>query len=232
MPIHRLLLLSLALLLSACNKPDPNQLTADKPPVQLSSPIDYLATPDQQLGINENGKGLKPGTKLGAINLTSISGEGVALESIWQQQPTLIIFYRGGWCPYCNAQVRELSLHHQSFLDAGVQTVLISVDAPARANLIDAEYDIPFPVLSDTELLAHFAFNVALELEQTSLETMREKGLIPANWSGLNHNTIAVASAFVVDRQGIVRFSHAPANFRARPSAEQLLNIVQLLKLK
>jgi thiol-disulfide isomerase/thioredoxin len=40
---------------------------------------------------------------------------------------TLVVFYRGGWCPYCNFQIRELSQSHEKFEAWGVSLVAISV---------------------------------------------------------------------------------------------------------
>ena len=36
---------------------------------------------------------------------------------------TLVVFYRGGWCPYCNFQIRELSQSHEKFEALGVSLV-------------------------------------------------------------------------------------------------------------
>lgn len=215
-----------ALILVACSDTPPPPAKAT---VNLAEAKQYQALPDDQLGVNENAKGLAPGTKLGSIELSTMAGKPYDLSAAWQQKPALIIFYRGGWCPFCNAQVRELSQNYEKLAAAGVQPILISVDAPDKAALIDSVYDIPFPVLSDTELLAHFAFNVALELEFNDLIKYKSYGVTPSDWSNAKHNTIGIASAFIVDQQGLVRFSHAPANFSSRPSVPQLLTIIDLL---
>ena len=44
------------------------------------------------------------GEKIPAVTLLSSEGKTVNLIEIIQKQKTLLVFYRGGWCPYCNIQ--------------------------------------------------------------------------------------------------------------------------------
>lgn len=200
--------------------------TADGAGVTIAEPQPYESTAGERLGINDNGKGLAVGTEIGDVVLKDIHGADVNLAGTWNDSPALVVFYRGGWCPYCNAQVRELSVRYEDFVKAGVQPVLISVDSADNTALINAQYDIPFPVLSDPELVAHRLFNVVLELDDATLAAYEDYGLDLSKWSGRDHHAIAVASAFLVDRGGRVVFSHAPEDYRQRPSADQLLTII------
>lgn len=194
--------------------------------VKVADPLDYKPTPDAKLGVNENGKGLEPGTHIEDIVLKAVNGEDYQLSDAWKSGPALVVFYRGGWCPYCNTQVRELSVRHDDFVKAGVQPVLISVDTPDNAAMVSAQYDIPFPVLSDPDLAAHKLFNVVLELDDETLAQYKQYGLDLSQWSGADHNAIAVASAFLIDSSGNVVMSHAPEDYSQRPSVDQLLSII------
>lgn len=92
--------------------------------------------------------------------------------------------------------------------------------------MISAQYDNPFPVLSDPNLTAHKAFDVVLELDAATLEKYQAYGINLRDWSGKDHNSIAVASAFVIDQSGRVVVSHAPEDYASRPSIEQLLALI------
>lgn len=227
MSIHSLFrsfftLLLAAILLVACS----SQQDIAPAPVKIAEPIPYKATADDQLGINENGKGLAPGQQIADIQLRDIHGEAYSLADAWQEKPALIVFYRGGWCPYCNMQVRELSENYQTLAAAGVQPVLISVDAPDNTAMLSATYQIPFPVLSDSDLLAHKQFNVLLQVDAEKRKQYEEYGFDLADWSGRQHYAIAVASVFLIDSQGRVLMSHALADYSQRPSIEQLLQMI------
>lgn len=191
-----------------------------------ASPKPYKALDTAKLGRNEAGKGLPVGHQLTDLTLRNIDDQPYSLAQAWAEQPALIVFYRGGWCPYCNAQVRELAVRYPELEAAGVQPVLISVDRPENTAALSRQYEIPFPVLSDPDLLAHRAFNVLLTLDGTTLEKYRQYGIDLPAWSGREHHTIAVASVFIVDRQGRVQASHATADYTERPSVEQLLTLI------
>lgn len=196
--------------------------------VYLPDPRSYVAAPDESIGLNQNGKGLAVGTHIESVSISDMHDSEYPLEEAWQEKPALIVFYRGGWCPFCNMQVRELSVFHHRLVEAGVQTVLISADAPDKSALLGAKYEIPFPVLSDPDLLAHRIFNVVLTLDEQTVATYKnDYGIDLEAWSGRDHRSFAVASAFIVDQQGMVKASHAPEDYRQRPSIEQLLQMIE-----
>lgn len=195
--------------------------------IKLAKPKKYKAPSEEELGINEDGKGLAIGTKLTNVSLKNYDDQEYALAKAWQQKPALVVFYRGGWCPYCSFQVREMSLSYDRFLNAGVQPILISVDTVDRSLALKSRYDIPFPVLSDPDLVAHEMFNVVLKLSKDNISKMRIFGVDPAKWSERDHHSIAIASAFLIDTSGTVRFSHAPSNFRYRPTVDQLISFIE-----
>lgn len=200
---------------------------AIKTSVQISTPMQYKAISSDQLGINEKGKGLSLGTSIKSLTINDLMGKPYPLQTAWQQQAALIIFYRGGWCPFCNMQIREITTHANEFKAAGVQPILISVDTPDISAMVSAKYKIPFPVLSDPELVAHKVFNVVLTADANTLKKYKEYGIDLSLWSGKNHHSIAVASAFLIDKNGKVLFSHAPEDYSSRPSAKQLLMMIK-----
>ncbi len=118
-------------------------------------------------------------------------------------------------------------MEHDQLKAAGLQVVAISADTADKATMTRAQFDIPFPVLSDPKLIVHEAFNVVLLVDDERLEWYKSKGLFLKDWSGHEHNKVAVASAFIVDQQGRVLFSHAPIDYSTRPSIDQLLSAIR-----
>ena len=196
--------------------------------MSLGGPLQYRAVAEQALGINENEKGLPVGQKIDSVEIVDIDGEPYQIRQAWSEKTALIVFYRGGWCPYCNFQLRELAKKHEQLEAAGLQVVAISADTADKAATTLAQFDIPYPILSDPKLIAHEAFNVVLQVDDERLEWYKSKGLFLKDWSGQEHNKVAVASAFIVDRQGRVLFSHAPIDYATRPSIDQLLSVIDL----
>ena len=61
-------------------------------------------------------------------NFQNVEGEYIQLRAILEEKPTILVFYRGGWCPYCNVQLSGLVEIEEDILELGYQIVAISPD--------------------------------------------------------------------------------------------------------
>ena len=59
-----------------------------------------------------------------------VDGRAFQFDPASLRQPTLIIFYRGGWCPYCNAQLQDLHTVVPQIVAMGYQVLFLSTDQP------------------------------------------------------------------------------------------------------
>jgi len=175
------------------------------------------------LGTLPKGVGIAPGSTVPALSLANIDGATVELASLTKDGPALVIFYRGGWCPFCNFQIQSLTKAYDQFKERGVTPVMISVDSPDEASKTSATYEIPFPVLSDGDLAAHKAFNVAFEVDADTLAKYKTYGIDLEAASGKDHHNLAVPSAFLIGTDNKVLWAHADADYKTRPSTVQLL---------
>lgn len=179
-------------------------------------------TLEENLGKAEGG--LSVGSKPEAFTVSSHKGSPVSLQDLLDNNaPLLVVFYRGGWCPFCNVQIRQLTEAWPEFQKRGVTPVLISADKPDASAMAKATYEIPFPVLSDPDLKAHQAFNVIVQIEDETAEKYRTYGIVLEDWSGRGHHKIAAPGIFLLDQNGKVQWAHVSQDYRTRPSVKQLL---------
>jgi peroxiredoxin len=135
----------------------------------------------------------------------------------------LLVFYRGGWCPYCNFQIHELTAAYPEYQKRGVTPVAISVDKQDEAAKAEATYTIPFPLLSDPDLAAHKAFRVIHQADEAEVAKLKGFGIDLEERSGKTHHAFAVPSLFLIDKGGVVRFAHADPEYKVRPRTKQIL---------
>jgi peroxiredoxin len=214
-------LLLLVPLMSACDRPTP----PSAPTFEASSPKPLKEPTIEALGTREDGLGLVVGATIPSFEIQDFRGETFSSTRI-NDANTLIVFYRGGWCPFCNFQIRELSQSHDRFKALGVSVVAISVDQPDAAAVTRNAYEVPFPVLSDPDLKAHEAFNVVLQLDAAGVARLAKYGHDIEKWSGKDHHEMAVPAVFLV-RDGKVAWAHVARDYKTRPSTEQLLTAVK-----
>ena len=89
---------------------------------------------------------LSPGDSFPALPLTPPGGAALTLPDVFDGEFGVVLFFRGSWCPYCNAQLRAFQRAGDSLAGAGIKVAALSVDdEPATAALI-AKHGLTFPV--------------------------------------------------------------------------------------
>ena len=133
------------------------------------------------------------------------------------------MFYRGGWCPFCNFQIRALAEGAPQFAARGLTLVAVSVDEPDAGARTRALYSLPFPVLSDPDLAFIDGFHVANKVGDAELARLKGFGMDLEASSGRTHHVIAIPSMFLIDKTGVVRWAHSEPDYKTRPSVTQIL---------
>src|SRR5277367_4394156 len=101
---------------------------------------------------------LSPGDSFPALPLTPPGGPALTLPDAFGGQFGVVLFFRGAWCPYCNAQLRAFQRASDSLSGAGTKVAALSVDdEPTTAELI-AKHGLTFPVghSADARAIAGF----------------------------------------------------------------------------
>lgn len=194
--------------------------------VRISDPRDFNLAAEESLGTRSDNLGIPAGSMAPDATLASIEDGETTLSDLWADQNVMLIFYRGGWCPYCNAQIRDITVNYSKFQDRSVLPVLVSVDEPDASALLTATYEVPFPVMSDSDLDAHQAYNVVLKVTEEEYQARLARGVDMEAYSGQDHHVMAVPSTFLIKQGGHLAWSHVDVDFRTRPSAAQLLAVV------
>jgi peroxiredoxin len=184
---------------------------------------EYQATPKERLGALSPNTGIPVGQKVPDLPAVSLDGATVRLSSFYAKGPILLVFYRGGWCPYCNTEIHSLTAAYPAFQKRGVTPVALSVDKPEAEAKMKATYSIPFPVLSDTSAELIKAFHLVNHVDGAMAEKMKGFGVDLEAYSGQTHHVIAIPALFLVDRSGVVRWAHSDPEFTVRPTMEQVL---------
>ena len=208
-------------LVSACDRPTP----PSAPTFEASSPKPLTEPAAEVLGTREDGLGLAVNAAIPPFEIQDFRGETFS-SSAMNDADTLVVFYRGGWCPFCNFQIRELSQSYDKFKALRVSLVAISVDRPDAAAVTRNAYEVPFPVLSDPDLKAHEAFNVVHQVGVAGVAGLALYGHDIEKWSGKEHHKMAVPAVFLV-RDGKVAWAHVARDYKTRPTAEQLLTVAK-----
>jgi peroxiredoxin len=89
---------------------------------------------------------LHPGDKFPKLTVTSTDGGALELPDALAGHFGVVLFYRGSWCPYCNAQLRAFQRAADSLAEVDARVVALSVDDEATTAELVAKHGLTFPV--------------------------------------------------------------------------------------
>jgi peroxiredoxin len=89
---------------------------------------------------------LNPGDRFPDLSVTVAGAGDIELPGALAGSFGVILFNRGSWCPYCNAQLRALQRASESLGQLGVRVVSLSVDDEATTKELIAKHGLTFPV--------------------------------------------------------------------------------------
>jgi peroxiredoxin len=161
--------------------------------------------------------------------LKMADGSPVSLQALTMQKPSIVLFYRGGWCPYCNEQLAQLKDIEKDLVDMGYQILAISPESPERLQEQKLETEFLVTLLSDNKLDTIRAFGVGFYLDTVTELKYKTYGInLTKDKSG--NSVLPAPSIFMLNKKGQVLFSYVNPDFKVRPSADLVLAVAKTLK--
>ena len=150
------------------------------------------------------------------------------------EHPTLIIFYRGGWCGACNQQLRDVSNIMAKIMELGINVIFPNGDRPEimysslKHETKQAIAELDYLLLSDSDLNAAQAFSVAYVLDDEILNRYRSRKEWDLHQSSIDkYDALPLPSVFIINTDGIIAFQYHNLDPRIRLSSEDLLKEIK-----
>jgi len=175
---------------------------------------------------------LSVGAQLPRFTVLDEANTPVAFEAARLQQPTVFIFYQGGWAGECRRYLRRIRDAELTLRQQGFAVVFLSADRPEILRADAQLAQLPYTLLSDSSMQAARAFGVSRRLSDATMEKYKHFGVDLESISGQSHHEIAVPAAFIVDGTGMVRFAWWSASPTIRIESDQLLAAAGKLTFK
>ncbi len=165
---------------------------------------------------------LAVGTRAPLFSAQTQDGEVRTFRPDGYQKPTIVLFYRGGWCPYCNSQLSDLRLVEPKLRQSGYEIVFLSTDRPAILYSSLKAENIHYTLLSDSRLEAAKAFHIAYHLDDATLANMKKYGVDLDSSTGESLHELPVPSVFIIDKTGTIRYVYSNPDYKIRLAADAL----------
>lgn len=162
-------------------------------------------------------RALKPGRVAPDFMLPDPKGRLVRLHSLLSQGPVVLVFYRGGWCPYCNLHLRGFQRALPELKKFGAQVVAVSPQLPDNSLSTQEKDQLTFPVLSDVGNKVATRFGVVFQLGEQLQELYRRSGHPLDLFNGPDgEQHLPLPATFLIDRKGRIRLAHVDADYTQR----------------
>jgi peroxiredoxin len=89
---------------------------------------------------------LNPGDPFPRLTISTTGGQTLTLPDAFAGDFGVVLFYRGSWCPYCNAQLRAFERAGQVLADNGIRVAALSVDDQETSAALVEKHKLTFPV--------------------------------------------------------------------------------------
>ena len=163
------------------------------------------------------------GEKIPNVTLKSVENTDVDLMELISNKRTVLVFYRGGWCPYCNAHLAALGEAEKQLLDLGYQIIAISPDAPKSLKVTDDNEKLNYLLLSDSTGELSKAVGIAFRAPENY------KATIAKGSEGVNSSFLPVPAVFFLNTNAVIEFEHIAPNFKNRISNDLLIAVAKSL---
>jgi peroxiredoxin len=160
---------------------------------------------------------LLTGEMIPSVALMDITGKSVRLIETVSKKPTILIFYRGGWCPYCSKQLSGVQLIEKDLMVMGYQVIAVSTDSPENLSGTMDKQKLSYTLLSDADLNVSKQFGIAFKAPSSYDKILPES-------SGYKNTDklLPVPSVFILDKKGKILFEYINPNITERISPELL----------
>ena len=161
------------------------------------------------------------GEKAPNTSLKTIDGKSVSFLETLDKKKTILVFYRGGWCPYCNQHLSALAEAEPELIKLGYKIIAISPDSSKSLQETKSKDEINYTLLSDSKNNFSKAFGIAFEAPKNY-----EKYLLKGS-DNVNSSIIPVSSVFILDKEGTILFEYIAPDYKHRLSNELLMAVAK-----
>jgi peroxiredoxin len=170
------------------------------------------------------------GDQLAAFTLPDATGQPRTLDELTADGPAVIVFYRGGWCPYCNVALRTYERDLLPQLSANsARLVAISPETPDASLSTQGKDELTYTVLSDTGAQLADTLGITFDPSEDGLAAQRALGVDIRATRADAGTRLPMPTVLIVDTDHTVRFVDIHPDYTGRTEVSEILSALETL---
>lgn len=175
-------------------------------------------------------QGIRIGDKAPDFTLKDQNGNETNLYQLLKKGPVVLNWYRGGWCPFCNLELKGLADKTAEINQLGATLIAISPELPDKSLTTIEKNNLPFMVLSDTDNDVARKYDLVYKLD-TETADRYEKGFGLSQYNGNDKGELPIPATYIIDQKGIVRYAFVNPDYKKRANPDDvLMQLTQLVR--
>lgn len=160
------------------------------------------------------------------FTLSNAFGKKVTLYDELKNGPVILMWYRGGWCPYCNVALHYMQEALPEFKKYGANLIAVTPEVPDKSISTKEKNELQFEVLSDLNNHVARAYKVVFKLTNEVAEIYQNNfGL--SDYNGNTDGELPLAATYIIDQNGVIRYAFLDADYRNRAEPQDLIDFLK-----
>ena len=153
------------------------------------------------------------------------NGKLVSLsESLEKSESTVLIFYRGAWCPYCKKHMAALQENLQEILDKGSSVIVVTPEKAESIEKMISKTEATFSIIHDEEYKIMDAYDLSFKIDKETVPRFYKFVLNATREANENEEDILpIPATYVIGKDGKIKFLHFDEDYRNRSSMEEII---------
>ena len=163
------------------------------------------------------------------FTLPNARGEEIRLTDLLSRGPVVVNIYRGGWCPYCNLELRALKEKLPKIEALGASLVAIAPEKPDKAAETTVRHDLEFEVLSDLGNQVSRQFGLVFTLPESIRAIYASFGTDLPAYNGDERFELPLPATYVIRPDGQITYAFVDADYTRRMEPAEIIEVLRAL---
>lgn len=166
---------------------------------------------------------VKTGDKFPDFTLPNAQGKTITLSEQLQKGKVVITFYRGGWCPYCNLELKAFQEVLPQIKEKGATLIAITPETPDNSLSTKEKNELDFEVLTSENNELARSLNLVFKLPEALAELYGKFGIDLLESQGNDANELPIAATYIIDQNGEVSYDFLSEDYKLRADPEVII---------
>jgi peroxiredoxin len=170
---------------------------------------------------------LQVGDKMIDFTLQNATNEPVSLSNQLKNGKVIISFYRGGWCPYCNMELKALQDILPELDKINVSLLAISPETPDNSLTTSEKNKLSFEVLSDIDNELAKKIGLVFQMPEELREIYQTFNIDVAKHNGNEDFELPLSATYLVNQKGVIEYAFISEDYKERAEPNDILDLLR-----